>query len=168
MEELFLACIQYRRQFQLDPENLEELYDLGLLKGQPDLNKPALRFFRLQIDTELQTASLRYTLDCILPFSDDEGFFTSSYSEANSPDNLPSTDPNPMPNTIEGQLKGQLSWRVAIVAARFNELVVNKLVGGSLDYLQRSGLSEDKIDVIWVPAPLNCLRSAPAPSNRKI
>jgi 6,7-dimethyl-8-ribityllumazine synthase len=37
------------------------------------------------------------------------------------------------------------------LAARFNELVVNKLVGGSLDYLQRSGVSPNNIDIIWVP-----------------
>ena len=41
--------------------------------------------------------------------------------------------------------------RLAIVAARFNELVVGKLVDGALDCLRAHGISEDDLDVAWVP-----------------
>ncbi|MBE6844532.1 MAG: 6,7-dimethyl-8-ribityllumazine synthase [Ruminococcus sp.] len=41
--------------------------------------------------------------------------------------------------------------RVGIVAARFNEFIVSKLVGGALDGLKRHGVSEDDVDVAWVP-----------------
>ena len=56
-----------------------------------------------------------------------------------------------MPNIIEGLLQGSPTWRVAIIASRFNELITNKLLGGALDYLERSGVSSSLIDVIWVP-----------------
>ena len=56
-----------------------------------------------------------------------------------------------MSNIIEGQLKSSSDWKVAVIASRFNELVTSKLVGGALDYLTRSGVSDDHIDVIWVP-----------------
>jgi 6,7-dimethyl-8-ribityllumazine synthase len=56
-----------------------------------------------------------------------------------------------MPNIIEGQLSGSKDWKVAIIASRFNELVTNKLMGGALDYLTRSGLEDSNIDAIWVP-----------------
>ncbi len=56
-----------------------------------------------------------------------------------------------MSNTISGHLQGKPTWKIAIVAARFNELVVNKLVGGSTNYLERCGVNTDNIDIIWVP-----------------
>lgn len=52
--------------------------------------------------------------------------------------------------TIEGQLtaKGQ---KVAIVAARFNEFITSKLLGGALDAFVRHGGSEEDITIAWVP-----------------
>ncbi len=41
--------------------------------------------------------------------------------------------------------------KVGIVAARFNEFIVSKLIGGAKDALIRHGLSEDDIDLAWVP-----------------
>jgi 6,7-dimethyl-8-ribityllumazine synthase len=41
--------------------------------------------------------------------------------------------------------------RVAIVAARFNELVVGKLVDGATAALRRSGVDEAHVDLAWVP-----------------
>ena len=41
--------------------------------------------------------------------------------------------------------------RIGIVAARFNEFITSKLVGGALDGLKRHGVNEDDIDVAWVP-----------------
>ena len=53
-------------------------------------------------------------------------------------------------NVIEGKLVPE-NIKVGIVAARFNEFIVSKLVGGALDGLTRHGVSEDNIDVAWVP-----------------
>lgn len=41
--------------------------------------------------------------------------------------------------------------RIGIVAARFNEFITSKLVGGALDGLKRHGVEEDAVDVAWVP-----------------
>ena len=41
--------------------------------------------------------------------------------------------------------------RVGIVAARFNEVITSKLVGGALDGLKRHDVKEEDIDVAWVP-----------------
>ena len=41
--------------------------------------------------------------------------------------------------------------RVAIVAARFNELIVSKLLGGATDCLIRHGLDAENITTAWVP-----------------
>ncbi|WP_425341245.1 6,7-dimethyl-8-ribityllumazine synthase [Brevibacillus borstelensis] len=50
----------------------------------------------------------------------------------------------------EGNLIGT-GLRVGIVAGRFNELIVSKLVGGALDALKRHGVEEDAVEVAWVP-----------------
>jgi 6,7-dimethyl-8-ribityllumazine synthase len=41
--------------------------------------------------------------------------------------------------------------RIVVVASRFNEDVVKKLVDGALDALVKHGVAFDDIDVIWVP-----------------
>jgi 6,7-dimethyl-8-ribityllumazine synthase len=41
--------------------------------------------------------------------------------------------------------------RFAVLASRFNQHVVEKLVDGALDALVRHGTSADDIDVVWVP-----------------
>ena len=43
---------------------------------------------------------------------------------------------------------------VALVASRFNALVVERLVEGARDALLRHGVSEDNIHVVWVPGAL--------------
>ena len=55
-----------------------------------------------------------------------------------------------MPKILEGQLvsKGK---KYGIVAARFNEFISNKLLGGALDALARHGVADDEITVAWVP-----------------
>lgn len=53
-------------------------------------------------------------------------------------------------NKIEGNLVAQ-GLKIGIVAARFNEFIVGKLVGGALDGLTRHGVDEEDIDVVWVP-----------------
>jgi 6,7-dimethyl-8-ribityllumazine synthase len=55
-----------------------------------------------------------------------------------------------MPTVYEGNFAPP-AGRFALVAARFNHFVVEHLVGGCLDGLQRHGVADDAIDVIWVP-----------------
>ena len=52
--------------------------------------------------------------------------------------------------TLEGIYEGK-GLRVAIVAARFNEFIVTKLVGGAEDCLRRHGVADDDISLAWVP-----------------
>ena len=52
--------------------------------------------------------------------------------------------------TIEGNLVLKNS-RVGIVAARFNEFITSKLLGGAMDGLLRHDVRDDDIDVAWVP-----------------
>lgn len=51
---------------------------------------------------------------------------------------------------IEGNLVSQ-EIRIGIVAARFNEFIVSKLVGGAVDGLKRHGVDEENIELAWVP-----------------
>ena len=51
---------------------------------------------------------------------------------------------------LEGKLVDN-GTRVGIVAARFNEFIVSKLVAGAQDGLIRHGVSDDNIDLAWVP-----------------
>ena len=61
--------------------------------------------------------------------------------------------------TFEGHVVGG-DIRIGIVAARFNEFIVGKLVAGALDGLKRHEVDEDRIDIAWVPGafeiPLIC------------
>jgi 6,7-dimethyl-8-ribityllumazine synthase len=41
--------------------------------------------------------------------------------------------------------------RFAIVAARFNRMVTDALLAGCRDALARHGVSDDRVDVAWVP-----------------
>jgi 6,7-dimethyl-8-ribityllumazine synthase len=41
--------------------------------------------------------------------------------------------------------------RFAVVASRFNQVIVEKLVDGALDALVRHGVAADDVDVVWVP-----------------
>jgi 6,7-dimethyl-8-ribityllumazine synthase len=55
-----------------------------------------------------------------------------------------------MPRYIDGQLSAQ-GLRVAIVAARFNWFIVEKLVDGAVDGLTRAGASDGDIAVVRCP-----------------
>lgn len=68
-----------------------------------------------------------------------------------------------MANQIEGMFT-QTTGRFAIVAARFNEFIVNRLVEGCENALRRHGVNtEANLDVIWVPGayeiPLACKKA---------
>lgn len=52
--------------------------------------------------------------------------------------------------TLEGKVVAQ-DIKVGIVAARFNEFIVSKLIGGAVDGLVRHGVEEDNITLAWVP-----------------
>ncbi len=51
---------------------------------------------------------------------------------------------------LEGNLIGS-SKKFAIVASRFNEFIVSKLVSGAQDGLVRHGVNDDDITLAWVP-----------------
>ena len=55
-----------------------------------------------------------------------------------------------MTNIIEGQLIGE-GKRFGIVVSRFNDFISEKLVGGALDALTRTGTQEKDIDILKVP-----------------
>ena len=50
----------------------------------------------------------------------------------------------------EGNLVAE-GLKIGIVAARFNEFIVSKLIGGAEDALKRHGVREDDIELAWVP-----------------
>ena len=54
-------------------------------------------------------------------------------------------------NLVEGKLVAPEGMKVAIVASRFNEIIVNKLLGGAVDGLVRHGVDEKNITAVWVP-----------------
>jgi 6,7-dimethyl-8-ribityllumazine synthase len=58
--------------------------------------------------------------------------------------------PNEQPKIIEGEMLAR-DLRFALVAARFNDFVVEPLIRGALDALKRHGASEKHIDIVRVP-----------------
>ena len=51
---------------------------------------------------------------------------------------------------LEGKLVSE-SIKIGIVASRFNEFIVSKLLSGAQDSLIRHGVVDDDINVAWVP-----------------
>lgn len=52
--------------------------------------------------------------------------------------------------TIEGQLEAK-GLKFAIVASRFNDFIVDRLVGGAVDYLSRNGAEKDDLVIVKIP-----------------
>jgi 6,7-dimethyl-8-ribityllumazine synthase len=52
--------------------------------------------------------------------------------------------------TYQGKLIGK-GQKIAIVVARFNEFISNKLLSGAIDTLTRHDVAENDISVFWVP-----------------
>jgi len=52
---------------------------------------------------------------------------------------------------LEGKVVAPEGMRVGIVASRFNEIIVSKLLGGAVDGLVRHGVEEEQITAAWVP-----------------
>ena len=57
--------------------------------------------------------------------------------------------------TIEGTFEKSSSLKVAIVIARFNDLITTKLLSGCIDCLSRHGINvsetSNQFDIAWVP-----------------
>jgi 6,7-dimethyl-8-ribityllumazine synthase len=57
--------------------------------------------------------------------------------------------------TFEGRFTDVAELRIAVVVARFNDLVTSRLLSGCLDCLGRHGIdtsaSSNQLDVAWVP-----------------
>ena len=51
---------------------------------------------------------------------------------------------------FSGAPRGQ-GRRCAVIVARFNDMITQKLLDGALDALVRHGMPFDDIDVLWVP-----------------
>ena len=55
-----------------------------------------------------------------------------------------------MSNLFEGVLLGK-GLKFGVVVSRFNEFITKKLLDGAQDALLRHGVSEEDIDIAWVP-----------------
>jgi 6,7-dimethyl-8-ribityllumazine synthase len=55
-----------------------------------------------------------------------------------------------MPKLIEGKLHAE-GKKFALVVSRFNDFITDRLVGGAVDALVRSGTRDDDIDIVKVP-----------------
>ncbi len=55
-----------------------------------------------------------------------------------------------MPKIIEGQLLGE-GRKFALIVSRFNDFISDRLMGGALDALLRSGVKDEDIDIVKVP-----------------
>ena len=56
----------------------------------------------------------------------------------------------PIMTTVEGMLDAK-GLKVAIVAARFNDFIVSRLISGAEDYLNRHGLASENMTLVRVP-----------------
>ncbi|MEZ0575858.1 6,7-dimethyl-8-ribityllumazine synthase [Halodesulfovibrio aestuarii] len=52
--------------------------------------------------------------------------------------------------TIEGQFDAK-GLKIAIIATRFNDFVVDRLVGGAVDYLARNGGDRENMTIVKLP-----------------
>ena len=52
---------------------------------------------------------------------------------------------------LEGKVVAPEGMKAGIVASRFNEIIVNKLLAGAVDGLVRHGVEESNITAAWVP-----------------
>tara|TARA_Y100000589_G_scaffold174482_1_gene165574 strand:- start:1816 stop:2292 length:477 start_codon:yes stop_codon:yes gene_type:complete len=57
--------------------------------------------------------------------------------------------------TLEGTFEETSALKVAVIIARFNDLITNKLLSGCLDCLSRHGINvsetSNQLDIAWVP-----------------
>ena len=67
---------------------------------------------------------------------------------------------------LEGNLVAE-GLKIGIVAARFNEFIVSKLIGGAEDALKRHGVREEDIELAWVPGAFEIPLIAQKMANSK-
>lgn len=67
---------------------------------------------------------------------------------------------------LEGNLLAE-GLKIGIVAARFNEFIVSKLIGGAEDALKRHGVREEDIELAWVPGAFEIPLIAQKMANSK-
>ena len=67
---------------------------------------------------------------------------------------------------LEGNLVAE-GLKIGIVAARFNEFIVSKLIGGAEDALKRHGVREEEIELAWVPGAFEIPLIAQKMANSK-
>ena len=70
-----------------------------------------------------------------------------------------------MAREFQGDLSGR-GLRIAVVVARFNELITSQLLAGARDGLRRHGVDDDAVDVAWVPGSLEIPVAAQALARR--
>lgn len=68
--------------------------------------------------------------------------------------------------TYEGKLVSK-DIKVGIVVARFNEFITSKLLGGAIDALTRHNVSEENIEIAWVPGAFEIPLIASKMANTK-
>src|SRR5205814_4389931 len=75
-----------------------------------------------------------------------------------------SEGPPGKPNVVEGSLVAAGSARFAIVASRFNDFIVDRLIAGATDALVRHGVDPNRITLVRVPGsweiPIACAKVA--------
>jgi 6,7-dimethyl-8-ribityllumazine synthase len=71
-----------------------------------------------------------------------------------------------MSHIFEGNLVGS-GLKVGIVVGRFNEFITSKLLSGAQDALKRHGVSENDVDIAWVPGAFEISLIAQKMANSK-
>lgn len=67
---------------------------------------------------------------------------------------------------VQGDYDGR-DRRFAVVVSRFNEYVTKELLEGCLDTLLRHGVSQEQIDVVWVPGAFELATAAGRIASRR-
>jgi 6,7-dimethyl-8-ribityllumazine synthase len=72
--------------------------------------------------------------------------------------------PTESPQVVQGGFVPPSGARFALVASRFNDFIVDRLVSGAVDALVRHGVAVDRIQIVRVPGaweiPLACAKVA--------
>ncbi len=71
-----------------------------------------------------------------------------------------------MPNIMEGRLLGE-GRKFALIVSRFNDFISDRLMGGALDALLRSGVKDEDIDIVKVPGSFEIPLLAKKMVNKK-
>ncbi|MFP7296522.1 6,7-dimethyl-8-ribityllumazine synthase [Neobacillus niacini] len=71
-----------------------------------------------------------------------------------------------MGNFYEGNLVGS-GLKIGMVVGRFNEFITSKLLSGAQDALKRHGVSDEDVDIAWVPGAFEIPLIAQKMANSK-